>query len=186
MDASNPMDDRRCAARNRSGEQCGRAPVKGAPVCSMHGGKAPQVAAAARTRVVEALAARQLRAEGYEPTINPVEELLSLGSEVTALKDVLRTRVAELSDPEWVTTSKAAVEDVRAVVSAYERALDRCERTLISLLRLDLDSRRVRIEERQAEIVAQAVEAALAALGIDDHAPAFRKAFAEELRRVAA
>lgn len=44
----------------------------------MHGGKAPQVVAAAQTRVVEAQAARQLRAEGYEPTLNPVEELLSL------------------------------------------------------------------------------------------------------------
>jgi hypothetical protein len=62
-----PMGDRRCKARNRSGERCRRAPVKGASVCSMHGGRAPQVIAAARTRVVEAQAALQLRAEGYEP-----------------------------------------------------------------------------------------------------------------------
>jgi hypothetical protein len=88
----------------------------------MHGGKAPQVVAAARTRVVEAQAARQLHAEGYEPSVNPVEELLALGAEVTALKDVLRARVAHLADDEWVTKSKLAVEDVRAVVSAYVTA----------------------------------------------------------------
>jgi hypothetical protein len=96
---------------------------------------------------------------------------------------VLRARVADLSDDELVTRSKLAVEDVRAVVSAYERALDRCERTLTGVRRLDLDSRRVRIAQRQAEIMVQAVEAALAAVGVDGHAPAFRKAFAEELRR---
>src|SRR5208283_4603384 len=119
------MDTPRCTATNRRGGRCGRAPVRGARVCSMHGGKAPQVIAAATGRVVEAGAARQLRAEGYEPTVNPVEELLSLGAEVTALKDVLRARVADLSEPEWVTTSKLAVQDVRALVRAYERALDR-------------------------------------------------------------
>ena len=51
-----------------------------------------------------------------------------------AFKDVLRARVAELSDPEWVTSSKLAVEDASALVRAYERALDRCERTLTSML----------------------------------------------------
>jgi hypothetical protein len=186
MDVTDATDARRCTARNRSGERCRRAPTPGALVCSMHGGRAPQVIAAARTRVVEAQAARQLRAEGYEPTVDPVEELLSLGAEVTALKDVLRARVADLSDDAWVTTSKLAVEDVRALVRAYERALDRCERTLTNMLRLDLDSRQVRIAERQAEVMVQAVEAALAAVGDDGHAPAFRKAFAEELRRSAA
>lgn len=151
----------------------------------MHGGRAPQVVAAARTRVVEAQAARQLRAEGYEPTVNPVEELLTLGAEVTALKDVLRGRVSALSDPEWVTTSKLAVEEVRAVVRAYERALDRCERTLTNMLRLDLEARRVHIAERDAEVIWRAMEAGLAAIGASDHAQTFRAAFAEELRDAA-
>jgi hypothetical protein len=157
----------------------------GATVCSMHGGKAPQVIAAARSRVAEADAVRQLRAEGYEPTVNPVEELLSLGAEVTALKDVLRARVADLSDVEWVTSSKLAVEDVRAVVSAYERALDRCERTLTNMLRLDLEQRRIHLAERDAEMIWRAIGAGLAAIGASDHAQTFRAAFAEELRDAA-
>jgi hypothetical protein len=151
----------------------------------MHGGRAPQVVAAARMRVVEAQATRQLRAEGYEPTVNPVEELLSLGAEVTALKDVLRGRVAALSDPDWVTTSKLAVEDVAAIVRAYERALDRCERTLTNMLRLDLESRRIHLAERDAETIWRAMEAGLAAIGASDRAETFRAAFAGELRDVA-
>jgi hypothetical protein len=180
--ARDPMDAKRCTAKNREGERCRRAPAKGATVCSMHGGRAPQVVAAARARVVEAQAVRQLRAEGYEPTVSPVEELLSLGAEVTALKDVLRARVADLSDEEWVTKSKLAVEDVRAVVSAYERALDRCERTLTNMLRLDLESRRVHIAERDAELIWRAIGTGLAAIGASDQAQAFRVAVAEELR----
>jgi hypothetical protein len=151
----------------------------------MHGGRAPQVIAAARTRVVEAQAARQLRAEGYEPNVNPVEELMSLGAEVTALKDVLRARVADLADPEWVTTSKLAVEDVGALVRAYERALDRCERTLTGMLRLDLEARQVHIAERDAEVIWRAIGAGLVAIGASDRAETFRAAFAEELRDAA-
>jgi hypothetical protein len=151
----------------------------------MHGGRAPQVIAAARTRVVEAQAVRQLQADGYEPSVNPVEELLTLAAEVTALKDVLRGRVAALSDPEWVTTSKLAVEDVRAVVSAYERALDRCERTLTNMLRLDLEARRLHLAERDAEAVWRAVQAGLAAIDAGDQAQTFRAAFADELREAA-
>ena len=151
----------------------------------MHGGRAPQVVAAARTRIVEAQAARQLRAEGYEPSVNPVEELLSLGAEVTALKDVLRARVADLSDPEWVTTSKLAVEDVAAIVRAYERALDRCERTLTTMLRLDLEQRRIHLTERDSEAIWRAIGAGLAAIDASDRAQTFRAAFAEELRDAA-
>jgi hypothetical protein len=184
--ARDPMDAKRCIAKNRKGERCRRAPANGATVCSMHGGRAPQVVAAARARVVEAQAVRQLRAEGYEPTVNPVEELLSLGAEVTALKDVLRARVADLSDKEWVTKSKLAVEDVRAVVSAYERALDRCERTLTNMLRLNLEARRVQIAERDAELVWRAIGAGLQAIGASDRADPFHVALATELRRAAA
>jgi hypothetical protein len=152
----------------------------------MHGGRAPQVAAAARRRVVEAQAERQLRAEGYEPSVNPVRELLSLGAEVTALKDVLRARVAELTDADWVTRSRLGLEDVAAIVRAYERALDRCDRTLVNILRLDLETRQLHIAEREAQLIYQAIEATLERIGASVHAESFREAFAEQLRLRAA
>lgn len=43
--------ERRCTATNRSGEQCKLAPIVGGFVCSLHGGKAPQVQQAARERL---------------------------------------------------------------------------------------------------------------------------------------
>jgi hypothetical protein len=45
----------RCHAHRRDGEQCGSDAVKGATVCRMHGGSAPQVKAAARRRLLEAV-----------------------------------------------------------------------------------------------------------------------------------
>ncbi len=180
-----------CCAEKRGGGRCTQAAGWGTEhpgigACKLHGGCTPNHRKAAELARVEREAARQLRAEGYEPTVNAVEELLSLGAEVTALKDVLRGRVAALSDPEWVTTSKLAVEDVRAVVRAYERALDRCERTLTNMLRLDLEARQVTLAEHQGELIVQIIEASLATMGASVHAETFRKAFAEQLRLHAA
>jgi hypothetical protein len=42
----------RCTATNRAGVQCGRAPIPGGNVCASHGGKAPQVIAAAKVRLL--------------------------------------------------------------------------------------------------------------------------------------
>lgn len=57
MDTANPMDGRRqCTASARSGERCKRRPIVGGMVCPMHGGKAPQVKAAAAVRVADMLA----------------------------------------------------------------------------------------------------------------------------------
>lgn len=42
---------RRCRAHNRFGDPCGLAPIHGGTVCQVHGGRAPQVKAAAARRV---------------------------------------------------------------------------------------------------------------------------------------
>lgn len=46
----------RCRAHARSGKRCKRFPIPGGTVCVMHGGAAPQVAAAARGRLQDAYA----------------------------------------------------------------------------------------------------------------------------------
>jgi hypothetical protein len=43
---------RQCTATNRAGERCGRAPVPGCVVCSLHGGKVPAVQKAGRERLL--------------------------------------------------------------------------------------------------------------------------------------
>ena len=42
---------RRCTATNRQGGRCGRSAIPGGTVCNHHGGKAPQVVAAAQERL---------------------------------------------------------------------------------------------------------------------------------------
>lgn len=53
-----PMDDetpqrRQCKAKNRAGERCKRAPMRGGMVCRMHGGAAPQTKRKASLRLLE-------------------------------------------------------------------------------------------------------------------------------------
>lgn len=47
-----PMPQK-CSARTRNGDPCRAAPVRGATVCRMHGGAAPQVKAKAAQRLAE-------------------------------------------------------------------------------------------------------------------------------------
>lgn len=53
MNDADPMNVRRCSARNRAGGRCGRAPIAGGMVCHLHGGAAPQVRKAAAERIAE-------------------------------------------------------------------------------------------------------------------------------------
>lgn len=45
----------RCTAKNHDQTPCGAYAIRGAAVCRMHGGAAPQVRKAARLRVIEAV-----------------------------------------------------------------------------------------------------------------------------------
>jgi hypothetical protein len=51
---------RRCSARRRSGDRCHAFAITGGWVCAAHGGRAPQVRAAARQRVIMAQLERGL------------------------------------------------------------------------------------------------------------------------------
>jgi hypothetical protein len=56
----------RCTAHCRSGGQCRGLAIRGATVCRMHGGAAPQVRAAAARRVATARLLRDLELAGYK------------------------------------------------------------------------------------------------------------------------
>ena len=74
----------RCQAQSKqSGNRCKRNAIPGGTVCSMHGGRAPAVIAAAKVRLAALV----------EPAIKRLEKIIKTGkhdpSAVSAAKDVL-------------------------------------------------------------------------------------------------
>lgn len=145
-----------CAATsNATGQRCKRHPVKGATVCQVHGGAAPQVKAAAARRLeaaaVEADARAVLAKEGVHGVADPMEALAVLASEALALKNALAARVNALTS--ITTTSKLGVEQVKVEVQLYERAMDRAGKFLDRLAKSGLAERRHELEREQSLLV---------------------------------
>lgn len=102
-----PDDRRRCTAQRAGGRgPCRAWAIRGGTVCAVHGGRAPQVKAAAGRRLEEELAERrrsralralERRLGGSVPVADPAEELLRLLSETRANLEVLGDLVAELA-----------------------------------------------------------------------------------------
>ncbi len=180
-------DDGRCTATVRAtGERCRRRAIKGATVCSVHGGQLPRVKARAAERVVEAEALSTLARLGAPaPLGHPVEELLAVVAEQKAWQVILRERLSEHIDAarSLETVDKLGTERERALVVLYERALDRTGAALAGLVKLDLADRAVRIREAEAATVRDAIVATLSSFGLTDSELADARArFARELR----
>jgi hypothetical protein len=164
-----PVDDRpfdtpgrRCSATaRRTGERCLKRPIIGGFVCASHGGSAGPVKAAARRRVVEANAAAVVAREGYAPMDSPVEALMDTAAEMVRLKDVLSDQVAQLTEVSLTVRDRTGAENVAAVLGAYERALERVGKILVSMVRLDIANRRVDIEQEKLTLIADAVRRAV-------------------------
>lgn len=147
------QDIPRCTATNSAGQPCRNRPIRGGTVCSTHGGSAPQVRAAAAARRLEARIAGEVQAAGWEPITDPLAAYSDLAGEVWAFKELARAQVNELQSWELTIGSfsgdegdafYAMAEQAKALVQVYERALDRCDRQLSSMLRLGLDAQALR------------------------------------------
>lgn len=163
------MDGRRCAATSkRTGSRCKRSPVVGGTVCTIHGGAAPQVKAAAerraRARALEADAHAVLAFEAVKPIGDPVLELAELAAEVRATVRALGQRVNALQDPRYV--SPLGTEQTRAELTLLGQYQDRLARMLTALGQFDLDERRVRLTEAQVAGVAHVMDRLLMFLAL--------------------
>ena len=143
-----------CTAHNRLGAPCGWPPMKGADKCYKHIGR--------KTEVVKAeWDARQqgerIRAEYDLPVqSDPLRELLRISREIVTWKDVCRVMIGDLAGMD------GAAEQVR--IRFYESSLDRAARVLSDVVRLGVEDRLARVEERQTNLSIAAVEAALVEL----------------------
>lgn len=170
----------RCKGHNRAGGPCGMRPAPNQEVCSKHGAKSPQAIAAAKTRELEARARVALRkawAAGEErPTVDPLGDLARIAGEAVAFKDYLRGEVEQLDQltQQWsdraVTMMTAdgmrefavVKEDMRAIVLAYERAIERCAKILADIVKLDLAGRMLELNTAKAALIVEAVRNGLA------------------------
>ena len=148
------MDEsKRCTATsNRTGRRCGLARIPGTTVCATHGGKAPQVREAAQRRVADEQARELARKIDVDVT-------QFHGDPIEALRDLLRRDQAELErfgrladrleDSQLVYTTKSGVEQLRAVLGAYQSERDALGRRLDLLLRAGIAQRMVEVREAQ-------------------------------------
>ena len=155
-----PHGDRRCTATAKStGSRCGQPAIPGATVCRFHGGRAPQVAAAAARRVQMAGAERALAAlvpADAPPVADVVAELARLAGQVVAARDAAASMVAEverLADP----VSGALVPEV----VLWASLLDKSSRLLSDMARLGLDARRETLDAAALAMMSSTIRFAM-------------------------
>lgn len=175
---------RKCAGRRSTdGGPCGAWAVNGSTVCSAHGASAPQVKAKAEQRATEEQARAALARLDVPAVEDPLSELAKVCAQVITWKDSMAARVNALTSLRYSTEGG---EQLRAEVALWERALDRCERFLTAMARLNIDERLAKISEERAELMVTVLSAALERAGIEGgQADAVFTAFDEEFARQA-
>ena len=136
--------------------------MRGAVRCRMHGGASGQSKRKAQQRLIEQQAARVLAdlGEEIEPVTDPLSALEQVAGQAMALVDLLRGKVAELEQIGY--PSSQGLEQTRAELSLYLSALGRAESVVGRMLSLDLESRRLRLDEAKAALVVAALSRVLA------------------------
>lgn len=161
------------ATSKRSGKRCRKRPEPGMEVCRMHGGATPNAKAGAAVRLLQAKINGELQRRGWEPVTDPVTHYAQLGGEALAFKDLAREQVNALEDwsltigammrqDDEVPEYMAMAEQAKAVVGVYERALDRCDKILASMLRIGLTHEALRMaQERPSREQAETLAAVI-------------------------
>lgn len=99
------------------------------------------------------------------PVTDPLSELAKLAGDVIAWKDFLAGRIAEM---EQLAYRGMAGEQIKGEIQLFGQALDRCDRVLSSIARLNIDDRLARITEAQATMVLKAFDRALQAAEVPE------------------
>lgn len=154
-----PPDGQRCTATaNRTGERCERWAVRGATVCPTHGGRAPQVRAAAQRRLATQRGEKKLADWGYEPVEDPFAAMADLAGRALALVDALSSELAD-----------GRVD--AANVEALGAAIDRAHRQVKGMADTGFEAARLRLEQQRVALDIAIVREVLKRRGVDPFAP---------------
>lgn len=163
-DGGRPLGAQRCTATSKgSGNRCGNPAVRGATVCSTHGGMAPQVQRAAKRTLVRREAMRF--APGLERDEDPAEVLLAELRRSRALAAYWEDRLQRGEVPLWAASKTGPVPTVETEL--WQRERDRAVHIAAVCLKLGLEERRVRVAEQVGDGLFAALEAVAGQLGVD-------------------
>lgn len=166
------------AHRSKTGTACRANPVRGAAVCTKHGGSSRAVKKNAAARVAEAKVEErmgELRAEHDRPDEHPFAALLDMSRRVAATTRALEAMVDDYR-------ADGDDERLQAALAVYERFGRLSMQVSKTVLDANLDERLVRVNEAQAAALCEAVGVALAAVDLTDaQRQAFVRALTDEL-----
>lgn len=151
----------------QTGEQCRQRPVRGGTVCRFHGGKAPQVQAAAEQRQQEAAAGQELAKlwvglEQARAVTDPVDSMARLAGALEQFLDVVGAKVNALQNLEAGTS----LSQLRGEVVLWERTAAMLGRLLDAMARLGIAERAIELEQARVEVVVAAFVAGLGELDL--------------------
>lgn len=177
-DGWDPAIPRCTATSTRSGARCRQRPISGGTVCVTHGGRAPQVRAAATARLAAAAAAADVATYGARRDIDPAEALLEEVQWSAGHVAWLRARVGELDAKalamgvaeQRVSADGSKVVVIRAQANVWVDLYERERRHLVAVcaaaLRAGIEDRTVRLAERQGELLAVVIRGVLTDLDL--------------------
>lgn len=156
--ASHP---RRCTARSRrQGGQCRAYAIKGGSICVAHGGRAPQVKAAAKRRLAVAAALKTVDLFGQPDTEDAVgilsREVASLSTFTGALQEFLSR----------LSPDDALVGEGRQVLDLWRQSQATLIRTSRDVVALSLEERSRRMTEMVGTFMRDLLRAMVDAAGL--------------------
>ena len=176
---------RKCSAHCTDGRPCRSYAVAGGTVCAAHGGRAPQVKAAAARRVTEVAthAAYQRYGRYSDRPVDVLAELEHLVGVVTHFAGFAEARLAALGEDDWRLDNPAR-DQVIAEARMFERAQQMAGRLLTDVVRLDLYGRQVAQAKQIAADVCEVIESVFAEAGVSSRSDEIRASVAYHIGRL--
>ena len=176
----------RCKATIRAtGQQCKKDSMPGLDVCYRHGGAYPANKAKSAAFVAEREARRELSARGVDmgAVTNALVAFQHHVAKMIAWRDYCEEMVTALDPSDMRYKSQQDLEQLRAEVQMYQRALQDTSAGLAALARVQVDERLAAIREATLLMLLSALRDALTKAGLDTNTAAIVKAeFAKKVR----
>ena len=163
---------------------CRKYAIKGATVCGTHGASIKRVSQKAMVNVITAN--ERLGLETWERVSDPYSVLAENAGELQALKNRLRELANER---ELVATAGQHGVQVDPILEAYFSALERCNKLILGMSRLDLDAKiaalHAKISSDTADLIRACIMIALGSVESlsDDDKLTILRVLGEEMRQ---